>query len=443
MLCGHHRAFISSECTLFTSPLLFLFLITLQTVLCYTVYYIFVKTPHDFIGMNSLSPPDDEPTVSDSLYHHHHLNTMSTFNRPARTFPPSDSSTSANPMASRFSSFGRTRTVTSSNSGATSAFGSAANMMSYPSNASINPGYMNGYPESDVSSDRYPPYHREEATTTHTIMNNIALSQNYYSTTNFMQATYGPQHSLAYSGPIHNPARYPGTQHHNTAQGGVESWYSDIPVTDANYSPSYPQQMQCPDGYTPYPSQYASPNSDASSSSHHESSSYRREASHPDPSACYHEAYHGSRAQREPQPLTSAMSSFPNINHGGNISHPSYRQPSIQPHEDLPHRNSRSRQNSRRPSRSHIHGAHNLSQSTVFSCGWLVGENRTCGFEGPLDAIKTHFRSSHLSGAQNAPNVCRWQGCEYRKRNDATIQDMRRDSAWRHVRETHLGIKRN
>ncbi|KAG1866928.1 hypothetical protein C8R48DRAFT_140500 [Suillus tomentosus] len=384
---------------------------------------------------NSLSPPDDEPTVSDILYHQ-----MSSFNRPAPTFPPSDSSTSANPMANRFSSFGRARTVTSPNSvGTASAFGSAANMMSYPFNAPINLGYMNGYPESYVSSDRYPSYHREEATTTHTIMDNIAPSQNYYSTTNFMRATYGPQHSLAYSGPVHNPARYPGTQHHNTAQGGVEFWHSDIPVTDANYSLSYPPQMQCPDGYTSYPSQYASPNSDASSSSHHESSSYRREVSHPDPSAYHHEAY---QAQREPQPLTSAAMSYPNISHGGNISHPSYRQPTIQPHEDLPRRNSRSRQNSRRRSRSHTHGTHH-SPSDIFSCGWLVGENKTCGFEGPLDKFKTHFRSSHLSGAQNAPNVCRWQGCKYRKRDNATIQDMRRDSAWRHVRETHLGIKRN
>lgn len=337
-------------------------------------------------------------------------------------------------MASRFSSFGRTRTVTSPNSGA--AFGSAANMMNYPFNPFIHPGYMNGYPESDISSDR-SPYHREEATTTHTIMDNIAPSQNYYSTTNYMQATYELQHSLAYSGPVHNPARYPGTQHHNTAQGGVEFWCT--PVTDANYSPSYPQQMQCLDGYTPYPSQYASPNSDASSSSHHESSSYRSEPSHPDPSAYYYEAY---QAQREPQPLTSAAMSYPNISHGSNISHPSYRQPTIQPHEDLPHRNSRSRQNSRRRSRSHTHGTHH-SPSDIFSCDWLVGENKTCGFEGPLDKFKTHFRSSHLAGAQNAPNVCRWQGCKYRKRDNATIQDMRRDSAWRHVRETHLGIKRN
>ncbi|KAG1788376.1 uncharacterized protein HD556DRAFT_1497393 [Suillus plorans] len=348
---------------------------------------------------------------------------MSSFNRPAWTFPPSDSSTSANPRA----------TVTSPNSGA--GFGSAANMnmMNYPFNPFIHPGYTNGYPESDIS------YHREEVTTTHTIMDNIAPSQNI-STTNFIPATYGPQHSLAYSGPVHNPAIYPGTQHHNTAQGGVDFWYSGIPVTDANYSPSYPQQMQCPDGYTTYPSQYASPNSDASSSSHQESSSYYpREVSHPDPSTYHHEAY---QAQREPQPSTSAAMSYPNISHGGNISHPSYRQPTIQPREDLPHRNSRSRQNSQRRSRSHTHGTHH-SPSDIFSCDWLVGENKTCGFEGPLDKFKTHFRSSHLAGAQNAPNVCRWQGCKYRKRDNATKQDMRRDSAWRHVRETHLRIKRN
>ncbi|KAG1812262.1 hypothetical protein EV424DRAFT_105116 [Suillus variegatus] len=387
---------------------------------------------------HSLSPFDDEPAVSDSLHHRNHLNTMSSFNRPPRTFPPSDSSTSANPRETRFYSFGGTRTVTSPNSGATtSALSSAANMMSYHFNPSINFGYMNGYPESNVSSDRYPPYHREDATTTHTITANVAWSQNYYPIANLMPVAYESQHGLSHSEPVHNPPRYHSVQHRNTAQEGVDVWNSGTPVTDANYSPSYPQQTQHPYGYTPYPSQYASPNSDASSSSHHETSSYRCEPSHPDLSAYCPEAYHGPRAQREPQSLTSAaMPSYPNI------SHPSYRQPTIQPHENLPHRNSRSRQNSRRRSRSHTHGTHH-SPSDIFSCGWLVGENKTCGFEGPLDKFKTHFRSSHLSGAQNSPNVCRWQGCRYRKRDNATIQDMRRDSAWRHVRETHLGIKRN
>jgi hypothetical protein len=66
----------------------------------------------------------------------------------------------------------------------------------------------------------------------------------------------------------------------------------------------------------------------------------------------------------------------------------------------------------------------------------------TCTFEGPLEAFKTHFRHSHLEGAQDAPHECRWQGCKYRKRNNAAIRVMRRDSMFRHVLEKHFGKKR-
>ncbi|KAG2090741.1 uncharacterized protein F5147DRAFT_840930 [Suillus discolor] len=82
------------------------------------------------------------------------------------------------------------------------------------------------------------------------------------------------------------------------------------------------------------------------------------------------------------------------------------------------------------------------SSSTTFHCDWLDENNKPCVFKGSLGDLKKHFTSKHLSGAQNALNRCHWQGCEYQKRADPTVHDMRRDSAWRHVREKHLKIKR-
>lgn len=75
---------------------------------------------------------------------------------------------------------------------------------------------------------------------------------------------------------------------------------------------------------------------------------------------------------------------------------------------------------------------------TTFSCRWLVGDNTTCEFEGSLETLRTHIRST-LSGAQNEPVRCLWRGCEYRTR---ASHGMRRDSLSRHIREVHLGIKR-
>ncbi|KAG1767463.1 hypothetical protein EV702DRAFT_1146631, partial [Suillus placidus] len=145
-----------------------------------------------------------------------------------------------------------------------------------------------------------------------------------------------------------------------------------------------------------------------------------------------------------PSPSATKFS-HPYLGHGDDMTHmsnPSYRPPSVQPHQDLPFRNSHSCQNSQRRRGSHrIHGTHH-SPSTTYSCGWLVGENTTCRFEGPLDAFKAHFGRCHLTGAQDALKSCHWQGCQYQKRADPTIHDMRRDTTWRHVRETHLKIKR-
>jgi hypothetical protein len=291
-------------------------------------------------------------------------------------------------------------------------------------------------------------------------MDNIARPQNYHQTADPMHyGSYELQPSSSYGNPVHNPQSWHSAQYDHTThwQRGV---YPGTPVTGGNPPPSYIPPMRYPHGYTPYQPQYVSPSTNASSSSYREPSSYRRE-----PSAHYPEAYHGPWQQRKdpticdpqaagynfPEPpvpsmepsTSAAVFSHSRIDHGDGLSNPSYRSPSTQPHQDPPciHGNSRSRQNSCRRHGSHTYETYH-SPSTVFSCGWLVGENTTCGFEGPLDEFKRHFGRIHLRGAQDAPNECRWQYCTYRKRTDADIHVMRRDSVWRHVQETHLGMKR-
>ncbi|KAG1762346.1 hypothetical protein EDD22DRAFT_582087 [Suillus occidentalis] len=410
---------------------------------------------------------------------------------PAWAVPSSDSSTLANPPITRFPSGTSPNISTVPNT-----FSFAADTSSNSSDTSTYLAYYDDSMESNASPDRYFPHHREEVTSTHAKMDSIARPQDHYPTTDSMPytsyavvnplypVTYEPESSSC--APVRNTSSYHGAQYHNTVaqpQGGVHTWYPKNSVTGGNLPQSY-QLVQDLSGYTPRPPQYAlprvpsvssycgssssshrepspSPYCDTSSSSQGGTSSYRREASfYYDSSANHPEAYHGSwpqcgdydlppagsRLLERPGPSTAPSRlatrfSHPNIGHGNNTSNPSYHPPSIQPHQDLPCHNSRSRRDSRRRRESHASGTYH-SSSTTFSCGWLVRQNTTCGFEGPLDAFKEHFRGSHLSGSQDAENVCCWRGCGYRKRNNTTIRGMRRDSVWRHVSETHLGRKR-
>ncbi|KAG2362443.1 hypothetical protein BDR07DRAFT_1031220 [Suillus spraguei] len=410
------------------------------------VFYLMSRSPSP--------PPDDELAVSDSLYYQDHPNTMSSFNLSGLAWTSSPyfaSSTSANIQARRYPGISRARTGTSSN----------------------------------VSSNEY---YREEATANLFITDNIAWSQNYHPTTDSIPyesydidnppicpVTYELQYSSGYGSPAHNSPSYPGAQYYNTAQRGINASYPRTPVTGSNL----PQPTRYLDDCTPDPPKYASPIASSSSyhwpsassfrepffKSFHEPSSHHCEPSiYSESSVHYPGMYHGSWPQCEdpivydsqvagsssPErpglstvPLPSAaISTHPYIDHGDDISNASFPPQSIRPHQDLPCRNSRSRQNSQRRGRSRPYPTHH-SPSTTFCCGWLIGENKTCEFEGPLHAFKIHFRHSHLSGTQDAPNVCRWQGCNYRKRDNADINVMRCDSVRRHVWEIHLGIKRN
>lgn len=408
---------------------------------------VFYSTPQ-----GSLSPLDDELAESDSPYHPGHPNTVPSFSRPA---PPSHSS---NTQARMLHSLGGMRTDTSPNVGAASnTFIPAGDAFSYPFNMPTYPTYHN-HSEPNVSSNGYSPYHRE-ATTTHAMVDNIPRSQDHYATAGSMSydlvipptypVTYGPQSISA--APVRNSPSYHDTQYHNTTQEGADARYPQTPATGGNPSPPYPL-MQYQSNYNPHPTQHALPR-DPSSSSYRDPSFYRREPSfYPDSFAHHPEAYHGSWPQGKdhaiydlPGPSTApsrlaAISSHPDIGHGNNTINHSYRPPSIQPHQDLLSRNSHSRHNSQRRRGSTSETPHSLS--TTFSCCWLIGENTTCQFEGPLAEFKAHFRGSHLSGSQGAENVCCWRGCGYRKRNNAAVRSMRRDSVWRHVWETHLGWKR-
>lgn len=126
--------------------------------------------------------------------------------------------------------------------------------------------------------------------------------------------------------------------------------------------------------------------------------------------------------------------------HGSQPACPPYEQassmapsPSTHLQQDLT-RCDHSRPNSEHRCRTYAQEIH-PSPSIAFFCDWLNEDNTLCAFQGSLDDLKNHFTSSHLSGAQSALGRCHWQGC-------LNGNDMRRDSVWRHVRETHLRIKR-
>jgi hypothetical protein len=117
--------------------------------------------------------------------------------------------------------------------------------------------------------------------------------------------------------------------------------------------------------------------------------------------------------------------------------HPYQPAPSMAPclQQDPPRHNTHFRPSSgrHRETRARAQDANASSSSTLY-CDWLDEDDTLCPFEGSLEDLGKHLTSSHLSGAQNARGRCRWQGC--------LKENMRRDSVWRHVRETHLNMRR-
>ncbi|KAG1870710.1 hypothetical protein DFJ58DRAFT_22226 [Suillus subalutaceus] len=121
-------------------------------------------------------------------------------------------------------------------------------------------------------------------------------------------------------------------------------------------------------------------------------------------------------AVSQPGPLISTQ---PHASHSGNIYHLSDQRASSQPNSILLH--------------SH--------PPPPLLCRWLR-DDTVCGFTGTLEALKAHCKTSHFAGPPSALVECRWEACEYHKRDDPTIHVMRRDCMWRHTREVHLGMKR-
>ncbi|KAG2122335.1 hypothetical protein DEU56DRAFT_904431 [Suillus clintonianus] len=452
----------------------------------------------------STSTPHDEVTVSESPYYYNYQDTMPSLHRPVQTVPPG-SLTSTVPQARRFASPSWMRAGPSPNVGTTSnTSGFPADTTNY-SNMSMYPDNLNGYMNLNVPSNGYSPHRREAATATlrqhptpsfstnekyaqanAAVMDNPARPQNNFTPANPIPYNNGPwpqnasshthpaatselQSSSDYGDHFYKPASFHGSQSPNTAQ---EFWRADTPVARRNLPSSRSLPMQYPHDYAPYPPQFSS-GTDGPSSSYHEPSSRREVSSYHEPlsysGSFSHnsEAYHGSWPQwhgsaiGDPQPPGPSVPEYPvpsmtplppatafsqpYINHRGDMGYHSYQPPSTQPRQDPPRHNSRSRQSSQSQRHGH-HGSHThkprYSPSTEFSCAWIVGDNTTCNFQGPLTEFKAHFRRYHLTGSQDSPTECHWQGCTYHGRGNPNMAHMRRDSTWRHVWETHLGMKR-
>lgn len=207
----------------------------------------------------------------------------------------------------------------------------------------------------------------------------------------------GPQSTFTHL-PAINTNQYTGDTSHNTPSLR-SSTYRNM-VTENNISSSSSLQM-------PYVPQYVPPNTDLAP-----------------PSPCPKSFAHGFGMQHGSQPAGPLHQPAPSMA-------PS---PSTYLQQDLPCRNTHSCPSSGRRRETRAQDAH-ASSSITLSCNWLDEDDTLCPFQGSLDDLGKHLTSSHLSGPQNALGRCRWQGCL--KEND-----MRRDSVWRHVRETHLNMRR-
>ncbi|KAG2073234.1 hypothetical protein BDR04DRAFT_1095094 [Suillus decipiens] len=86
---------------------------------------------------------------------------------------------------------------------------------------------------------------------------------------------------------------------------------------------------------------------------------------------------------------------------------------------------------------------HSHPSTHLLSCRWLNGDAVThCEFTGTLGALRLHCKTIHFTGSNDAQIECRWEGCEYYKRDDPTVRVMRRGCLWRHILEVHLRMKR-
>jgi hypothetical protein len=164
-----------------------------------------------------------------------------------------------------------------------------------------------------------------------------------------------------------------------------------------------------------------------------------------------HTPHHGPWPQSQnsvmhPLPADPGSRSQPNLRTTRLESHPRIRRgdypnqvPPTQPYQDHLHGQGPLQGSAAAP--DHDTSRRYTQEAPLIHCGWVNEDNMSCKFRGPLDAMKGHFTTMHLSGPQNAQKRCRWGGCEYSRRGKPDFHTMRRDSMWRHVYEIHLNVK--
>lgn len=328
--------------------------------------------------------PDNRPTASGRPGHHHRLNTMTSPQSRSRLdqtdFP--GSSASAHLGDRNLASQSGTHIANSRNgSTASHPFGFAAGPSNHASMSIEENGSM------AVSAQSFSTYQSNEISPDSrpfTRNSDIpVVPQNAPSSRNTY--THPPTNMHQYTGySSHNPPSLHSSQYHNT-------------VTRNILLPSGSLQV-------PHAPQYFSLNAELA------------------PPNTYPQSSHNFGTQRGSQSAGPPYQPLPSMAHS----------PFIHPQEPR-RRNINSHANSGRYRETRAQGT-NPSSSTAIFCDWLDEDDALCPFHGSLEDFKKHF-STHLRGAQNALSRCRWQGCQNKN-------DIRRDCTWRHVRETHLKMKR-
>lgn len=340
--------------------------------------------------------PDNKLTASGRPIYHHRLNTMSSLQSRSRSgqtgFP--GSSASANMGDRSFAPPSGTH-IANSRNGNTTTHPFAAGPSSHVSMSLEATAYSSGVSNGSMaaSAKSFSTYHSNDTMIDTPVQPKFLTAESVPFTRNgviSMVPKNAPSPQNTYTHPPSNMNQYTGYSSHNPPSLHSSQYRST--VTRDSLLPSGSSQV-------PHlPQYFAPPNSYPKS--------FTRDFG----------TQRGSQSADPPyQPAPSMAPSS-----------------SIQPH-DPPRRNTHSHANSGRHRETRAQDT-NPSSSTAIFCDWLDEDDALCPFHGSLEDLKKHF-STHLSGPQNALGRCHWRGC-------LNKNDIRRDSTWRHVRETHLKMKR-
>ncbi|KAG1829541.1 hypothetical protein DFJ58DRAFT_750677 [Suillus subalutaceus] len=285
--------------------------------------------------------------------------------------------------------------------------------MNFPWNHIPNPDQLAA--DQDGLDDNLPRYSTqlESVSTSTSISQSLAMSPPQiaysYSTTTMLPSV--PNHGSQWNNTPNS------IQYYNTALEGVTSiGYSSSPVTGSGCSSPSTSQMAYPNGHSSWsttPSQYTAVNHT------------------PLPSIFDHNM---STSDFSPYNTLPYQWQTHTVLRPGHLSLPFT--PMMPP--PLAVESSRVIQ----PHASHGEQI-GYALSPLLSCRWLNDDAVThCEFIGTLEELKTHCKAIHFTGPTVVKIECRWEGCDYYKRNDPTVRVMRRDTIWRHIYETHLRLKR-